>query len=169
MESVTTVFTRRDYMALPEGFPAQLIEGCLVKMPSPRPGHQRVISRLHAAFLPLVGPDRVLPSPLDVTLDDANVYQPDLVVLASAHVGDEDVGVPLLVVEVLSRSTAGQDRDVKTPHLLAAGVAEVWLVDRDALAIEVHAADGVRIARGATPIRSHAIEGFELTPSRLLT
>jgi Uma2 family endonuclease len=169
METMTTLFTTRDYQALPEGFPAQLIEGRLVKTPGPQPGHQAIVSEIHVALAEVVGARRALTGPLDVAVDDQNVYQPDVVVLASAALGStRSVGIPRLVVEVLSPSTAAHDRDVKTPRLLAAGVAEVWLVDPEALAIEVHDADGVRIARGATPIRSHVLEGFEVVPSRLL-
>ena len=169
MEALTILFTRRDYAALPEGFPAQLLEGVLVKTPGPRPGHQAIASRIHVALARLVGPGRALFAPVDVAVDELNVYQPDLVVLASAVLGTtRSVGIPRLVVEVLSPSTAAYDREVKTPHLLAAGVAEVWLVDPDALAIEVHDATGTRSAVGATPIASRVLEGFELTPVHLL-
>ena len=41
METMT-FFTRRDYEALPEGFPAQLVDGFLVREPSPSYGHQLV-------------------------------------------------------------------------------------------------------------------------------
>ena len=41
----TTRFDRADYMRLPEGFPAQLIGGFLVRDPSPVTGHQ-VLARI---------------------------------------------------------------------------------------------------------------------------
>ena len=79
MEALTILFTRRDYAALPEGFPAQLLEGVLVKTPGPRPGHQAIASRIHVALARLVGPGRALFAPVDVAVDEWNVYQPDLV------------------------------------------------------------------------------------------
>jgi Uma2 family endonuclease len=43
---------------------------------------------------------------------------------------------PVLVIEILSPSTASTDRHRKRAAYLAHGVAEVWLVDVDARAIE---------------------------------
>ena len=123
-------FTRVDWERLPEGFPAQLIQGQLVKEPAPTYGHQRLGARIRFALLSLLGPDRVPDTPADVLVDDVNVYQPDVVVLrAPADDASHYVGVPLLAVEVLSRSTRKRDRDVKAERLLVLGVEEVWLVD----------------------------------------
>jgi Uma2 family endonuclease len=41
-----------------------------------------------------------------------------------------------LVIEILSPSTVKRDRHHKRPAYLAQGVAEVWLVDIDAQAVE---------------------------------
>ena len=46
MTTARTHFTREDYDRLPEGFPCELIEGELVKEPSPFYQHQRVSLRL---------------------------------------------------------------------------------------------------------------------------
>ena len=164
------LFTRREYDLLPEGFPAQLIEGCLVKEPAPTYGHQRIEHRILARLAALVGPDLAIPSPTDVGIDDHNVYQPDIVVLRDFppdHV--RDVGIPLLAVEVLSPSTRRRDREVKTRHLLEAGVEEVWLVDPEAAALEVHRREGPEEARGDTPLESRSLPGFSLTPATLFT
>ena len=100
---------------LPEGFPAQLIDGCLVKEPSPTYGHQWVLGRVYRALALLVG-DRAVPAPIDVGLDDWNVFQPDVVVLSGVpDASRHDVGVPLLAVEVLSSGTARLDRAAKLP------------------------------------------------------
>ena len=163
-----TPFTRRDWDLLPEGFPAQLVAGWLVKEPAPNYRHQRIESRLHVLLVPLVGPDRALMSPADVVLDDKNVYQPDLVVLRNLPPdGERNVGIPLLAVEILSPSTARRDRNVKCARLLAAGTGEVWLVDPEAKTIEVHDAHGVRHASGSTPIDSRVLPGLSVNPSSL--
>ena len=47
-----------------------------------------------------------------------------------------DVGVPLLVIEVLSSGTAARDRGVKRRTYQNAGVGEYWIVDPDARIVE---------------------------------
>ena len=71
MNIQTTKFTRQDYMALPEGFPAQLIRGQLVKEPAPTPWHQVLVVRLADMLRRLAGLDRVLLSPIDLFVDEA--------------------------------------------------------------------------------------------------
>jgi Uma2 family endonuclease len=102
MHTMDAPFTVRDWQRLPEGFPAQLVEGCLVKEPAPTYGRQRLVARIHAALVALVGPDRALQSPVDVVLDAHNVYQPDVVVLRDLPADYRaDVGIPLLASEGL--------------------------------------------------------------------
>ena len=170
METVQDLFTRADYLRLPEGFPAELLEGCLVKEPSPTYGHQRILATVLQRLLALVGPSRALPAPVEVGIDELNVFQPDVAVLRRLPPLDSsDVGIPLLVVEVLSPSTGERDREVKTHHYLEAGVAEVWLVDPEAESVEIHARDGVTTARGREAARSVALPGFDLTPEVLFS
>lgn len=64
-----SLFTRKDYDLLPEGFPAQRIEGFLLRSPAPTYGHQGVVNRLLAALFEHVPVNYVHPSPLDVILD----------------------------------------------------------------------------------------------------
>jgi Uma2 family endonuclease len=168
METVPARFTRKDYALLPEGFPAQLIRGCLVKEASPNYRHAYVSTWFVERLLPLVPRGCVLHAPTDVGLDDYNVYQPDVVVLREppASMDVHDVGVPLLAIEVLSPSTERRDRHVKCPRLLKAGVAEVWLVDPIAETIEIHVPSGApRVARGHETLTSHAVPGFDVVPA----
>lgn len=163
-----TAFTRADYDRLPEGFPAQLIEGLLVKEPAPTYGHQALVLELALRLVARVGRPLVVTAPSDVVLDDHNVYQPDVLVLRAIpplHV--RDVGIPLLAIEVLSSSTARHDRRVKRKHLLAAGVEEVWIVDPRRRTVEVDDATGHRVASGEETLSSSAVPGFSLTPSTL--
>ena len=168
MNIMQDLFTRADYDRLPEGYPAQLIEGLLVKQPAPTYGHQRTQSRLHVSLARILDPDLVLTAPSDVVLGVHDVYQPDLVVLRVAPDRlSHDVGIPLVAIEILSPSTARRDRNVKTQNLLEAGVAEVWLVDPNAETIEVHAPVDVRMGSGGTSLESHAIPGFRVVPREL--
>jgi Uma2 family endonuclease len=165
---VDTRFTRRDYDLLPEGFPAQLVAGELVKQPAPTYGHQQLALTMLRGLAEIVGWRRVSIAPTDVGIDEWNVFQPDVVALRKPpddHV--RDVGIPLLAVEVLSPSTARRDRLTKRRRMIEAGVAEVWLVDPDAGSVEVHDASGARVARGEEVLRSRAVRGFEVVPARL--
>ena len=168
MDAMHTAFTRTDYDRLPEGFPAQLVEGFLVKQPSLTYGHQAMVIDVLVKLVPLVGKALVVPAPSDVVLDDLNVYQPDVLVLRAVPPKDaRDVGIPLIAVEVLSASTARRDRRVKRKHLLAAGVAEVWILDPDTRTVELDDATGHRVASGDETLASTAVPGFALTPSAL--
>ncbi|WP_425484887.1 Uma2 family endonuclease [Amycolatopsis anabasis] len=101
--------------------------------PSPRPVHQRAVSRLLEA-LTRNCPRwlEVLPAPVDVMLAEDTVFIPDVVV------GDRDafterglVGPPELAVEVLSRSTRLVDLELKRAKLAEAGCPNYWIVDPD--------------------------------------
>ncbi len=163
-------FTRADWERLPQGFPAQLIEGQLVKEPSPTYGHQRLAARIRHALLTLVGPDRVPDTPADVAIDDESVFQPDVVVLAGPADDDSPyVGVPLLAIEVLSPSTQRRDRDIKAGRLLEIGVAEVWLVDPAKRTIEVRTAGDRLLARAGDEAASQVLPGFTLTVDDLFS
>jgi len=161
-------FTRADYDRLPEGFPAELVHGHLVREPAPTYGHQVFGSRLHATLVALVGTDRALLAPCDVGIDEWNVYQPDVLVLRHIPPLDaHDVGIPLLAIEVLSPSTARRDREIKRRKLIEAGVAEVWIVDPATKTVELHTATGRRVVEGDEALRSAVVEGFEVVPNVL--
>lgn len=50
--------------------------------------------------------------------------------------------VPVWVCEVLSTSTESRDRGVKMPTYVQFGVADVWLLDPRARALEAHTLEG---------------------------
>lgn len=170
METMTALFTRAQYDQLPEGFPAELIDGMLVKEPAPTYGHQYVGSRIHVALTALVGPDLALMAPADVVIDKINVFQPDLLVLAKP--GDpakSNVGIPRLAIEIVSPTTRERDREYKCRRLLGAGVAEVWIVDPEERVIELWTTEGMYDARGDAHVRSRALRGFSLSPEELFS
>ncbi len=143
MSETRALFTRADYDQLPQGFPAELLEGDLVREPAPFYRHQRVVVTLMEHLLPIVGRDRLVCSPIDVHLDDVNVLQPDVAVFAKALWVDlRHVPVPTLVIEVLSDSTARRDRGRKARVYLQHGVAEVWLIHPFDGTIEVCTSSG---------------------------
>ncbi len=167
---MTVLFTRKDYEALPEGTPVELHDGLLVKQPSPRSGHQRIQSRILTQLAALLGPDSVAAGPVDVLVDEINVFVPDIVVHET--VPDDEaqyVGVPSVVFEVLSPSTEGRDRDFKARRYLGLGVREVWLVDRRRRLIERINLEESRTAEGSESVSSRVIGGFALEPDVLFS
>lgn len=167
---MTRLHTRADFERLPLGVPVQLIEGCLVREPGPTIGHQTLISIIHGELLRRVEPARALMGPVDVAIDEHNVFQPDLVVLRTRLAPETQyAGVPLVAMEVLSPSTEQRDRNVKTGKLLALGVSEVWLIDRAGGCVEVHRGDGMNRFTGRQSARSDALPGFRLVPAELFT
>lgn len=168
MRAPSLPFTKADWDRLPEGFPAQLVEGWLLKEPAPVYGHQSLVSRVLRALQSVVGPDRALPAPLDVLVDDLNVYQPDVVVLRKpVPYATRKIRAPLLVVEVLSPATAVRDREVKCTRLLASGTGEVWLVDPATKTIETRDARDSQVGSGDARISSRVLPGFALVASEL--
>ncbi len=69
------------YMNLPEGAPYQLIGGNLIMTPSPVPCHQYIVGHIYSFLLQFVEQKnigQVFVAPLDVRLDDDNIFQPDI-------------------------------------------------------------------------------------------
>lgn len=161
-------FTLTDWMRLPEGFPAQLIDGCLVREPAPTYGHQTLVGRVYRQLVDLLGEAHVALAPADVVLDRLNVVQPDVCVLRrTPDLDSHDVGIPRVVFEVLSPSTRKRDRQVKATKLLAAGVEEIWLVDPVRRTIEVRGLRESIVYRDDDEARSETVEGFSFVPRAL--
>ena len=160
-----TYFTLADWMHLPEGFPAELIDGCLVREPEPTYGHQTLVGSIYRRLVELRGEAEVVIAPSDVVLDRMTVLQPDVCVLRTPPaLGSHDVGVPLAVFEVLSPSTRKRDRTVKATKLLAAGVEEVWLVDPTRGTIEVRSTRESIVYRGREWARPDVLADLTLVP-----
>jgi Uma2 family endonuclease len=166
MKTMEERFTLKEWNALPEGFPAQLFDGQLVREPSPTYGHQDLVVEILTRLLGLTERGKVVVSPTDVVIDEYNVLQPDVCVLREIPPRDShDVGIPILVFEVLSPSTAGRDRTVKADKYLAAGVEEVWIVDPAAETIELRTRDGSRVVRERESARSQALPALTVVPA----
>ena len=170
MRTRTVGHTKADYDALPEGAPYQLVEGELVREASPVYRHQRAVGRLIAMLHTLIGVERTLHAPIDVVVDDRNVYQPDVAVVAAPLSPDaESVGIPVWVCEVLSPSTSRIDRVQKTRNYLRAGVQEVWLLDPATATLTVVTSSGSRTHAPDDLVRSAAVPGLAATPRALLS
>lgn len=138
-------WTRAEVLALPDdGNRHELVDGELLVSPAPRFRHQHAAQNLFLVIHEYVSRHRLGTAfglPGDLTLDAGQVVQPDVFVLAEdpdpRTTEWDDVGVPILVVEVLSPSTARYDRLVKRGAYQRAGVGTYWIVDLDAELVEV--------------------------------
>ena len=170
MQTMSAPFTRALYTRLPEGFPAQLVDGVLVRDPLPTGGHQALVGALLLATAPLVGLRRAFVAPIDVALDELNVLQPDLAIFDEPPPLDEhDLGLPAVVFEVLSPPNRRLDRTVKIRKYLAAGVREVWLVDPERETLEIHTLEDRRIHRRDRKARSTVVKDLVLVPAELFS
>jgi Uma2 family endonuclease len=140
----TKPWTRDAVLALPgDGNRYELLDGELLVSPSPVAIHQRAVLALYDRIGPYVRERRLGwsgLSPADLDLNSGQLLQPDLFVLPLRN-GREpldwsEAGIPILVAEVLSPSTALYDRNRKRSRYQATGVAEYWIVDTDARLIE---------------------------------
>src|SRR5712692_3334582 len=127
-------FRKRDYLALPDEPRCELIFGRLYEMTSPTLVHQLAVGLLwkllHEIAVRTGGV--AAQAPLDVTLADHSVVQPDVIYVSAARLGviEERIeGAPDLLVEILSPSTARRDRNEKLKLYAESGVREYWLAD----------------------------------------
>jgi Uma2 family endonuclease len=158
----------------------ELYDGEVFEIPSPLPIHQMVLGRLHLALAGYVREHGgvVLVAPLDIVLTDFDVVQPDLLLFVRErqhliHPRKVTRHAPDLAIEILSPSTAANDRGRKLRLLARHRVSEFWLVDPDAPAVEIYVLSGDRlvpggVARATDRLRSPLLPDLELSPADLV-
>jgi excisionase family DNA binding protein len=142
-------YTYEDYLKLPEepGYRYEVLEGFLVKEPSPSMHHQRVLRELVRQLMTYFdGFDpkgELFFAPLDVTLTNRNVLQPDILFISGArrseHRLEERIDGPCdLVVEIMSLNNRRKDRLRKMEIYRKAGIPHYWLVDPEENILEAY-------------------------------
>ncbi len=139
-------WTEEDYFALPEtNRYVELSEGRLIMPPHPTRRHQVAVLELAVRLRQFVRErdlGEVGIAPLPVRLWPGKIREPDILFVAKERadrIGEQVVGVPDLVIEVVSPSTERIDRVEKFVEYAQAGVSEYWLVDLEEGTIEVYA------------------------------
>ena len=131
------VLTYEDYLAMPDdGRRYEILGGEVAVTVTPALPHQMIVGNLYWALRGHVQSRRlghVYLSPLTVILANTTVVEPDLVYVDSARgalVADRGIrGAPTLAIEVLSPSTAANDRGPKFQFYdpdLVLGLDELW-------------------------------------------
>ena len=142
--------TYQDYCRIPEdGQRHEILDGEHRVSPAPSTDHQSVLLRLGSQLYTQVeskGLGRVFIAPTDLHLSEVDIVQPDLMVILESNLHiitpTKVKGVPDLVVEALSPSTASHDRKAKKERYRIAGVPEYWIVDPDEHVVEQYLLEG---------------------------
>ena len=120
---------------LPEGTLCQVIDNIIYMSPGPTFEHQDVVSEIHFQILSFVKKQNLgkcVQSPLDIYLDEKNVFQPDIIFISNANliiVKEGKVrGAPDIAIEVLSHGTEGKDLGKKKMAYERNGVKEYFVV-----------------------------------------
>lgn len=139
----TKEWTVDDYLMMGEiKTPCQLINGELIMSPAPAPIHQRVLRELFQIFYDAKLSGETFFAPIDLYINDRNVFQPDLVYLSSENkssITNRGIEGPIdIVAEIISPSNCYTDRNQKKKSYLAFGVREYWIVDPGNETIEIY-------------------------------
>jgi len=144
-------YTVDEVLAFPsDGNRYELVHGELLVTPAPRLRHQDVAGDLYFRLRTYLGDRaevRVFFSPADITWADDVLVQPDVFVVPASETTAQDwssIQTLLLAVEVVSPSSARNDRIVKRRIYQEHGVSTYWIVDPDAGVVEVWCPDDER-------------------------
>ena len=116
----------------------EYIDGVVFMSPSPSTAHQRISGRLHAKlFNFLEGKEReVFHAPFDIELKNqeengTKIVVPDLSVICdkSGLTDQRYVGVPDVIIEIISPSNQSNDLVTKLNIYMQYGVNEYWIVN----------------------------------------
>ncbi len=137
-------YTYADYLTWPEGERWEIIEGVPYMQAAPTWQHQAISVELTSQFNALLKgkPCRVFAAPFDLCIPEYNesdeeisniISQPDIVVVCDESKLRKTgyFGVPSLVIEISSPSTAKKDKLIKFNKFEKAGVKEYWIVEAE--------------------------------------
>lgn len=130
-----------EYLALPEGIRAEYVDGEAIVSPPATSGHNKAQRRVANVI------EAGLGDAVDVRTESGWAAEdrrriPDVSVFTNKDDVVFDENVPILVVEVLSPSTASEDTVRKATEYLAAGIGQYWIVDRSEPSLLVHGNNG---------------------------
>jgi Uma2 family endonuclease len=132
-------YTYADYLEWDEDERYEIIDGEAYMMAAPSRIHQEISGNLYYALRSFLEdkPCKVYSAPFSVRLfpqedgSDDTVVEPDITVVCDPSKLDDQGcnGAPDFVIEIISPSTARQDRIVKFNKYREAGVREYWIAD----------------------------------------
>ena len=136
--------------ALPDdGNHYETVHGELLVTPAPSFRHQNIVLALARAlddYCRLISVGNVVTPTAEVSLTPDSLVQPDVFVVPPVRDPDPawaDLGRPLLIVEILSPSTAPTDRFTKRLHYQRARIPAYWIVDGEEREVAVWAPEAL--------------------------
>jgi len=144
-------YTYKEYYSWGEDVRCELIDGMVYLMAGAGEWHQFVVGEINrqlATWL-LDKSCRSYMAPFDVRLfppageddgSDKTVVQPDVLVVCDPEKLSDDRacrGAPDFIVEIISQGTRGKDFGIKRNLYEKAGVAEYWIVEKDAVYVNL--------------------------------
>ncbi|BCS82227.1 Uma2 family endonuclease [Anaerocellum diazotrophicum] len=167
--------TYEEFLKISQEKRAEFIDGSIYLLASPSFEHQMTISKLNLEFMRYFEGKECIPviSPFDVIFEDEktgdiHVIQSDIVVICNKKFITEKgyKGVPKLIVEVLSPSSASVDYIKKMQLYSYFGVCEYWIVNPRNKSVQVFVLDnGVYIEYAALSqkgiVKSAVFENLE--------
>ncbi len=123
------------FTLLPEGVLCQVIDNVIYMSPAPQYDHQRLVMIISAKIHDFVSKKKIgecTPAPVDVYLDENNVYQPDIVYIQKENLSiiksGKVKGTPDLVIEIMSPGNENFDKIKKRKVYEACGVKEYFII-----------------------------------------
>ncbi len=180
MEATQRKLTYREFREMEfddnDNFWYELINGELVRKQPLTITHQRISGEIEYLLMTYVKKTKagfVFHALLDVVLDDNNAYHPDIFFIKKdrSFILDEKeevvIGSPDLVIEILSKSTASDDKGDKKDNYEKYGVKEYWLVDPRTKSFEIYTLveDRFKLTsyfEETGTLKSTVLEGFEM-------
>lgn len=162
----------------------EYIDGVVFMSPSPSTKHQRISSRLHARLFNFLESKKseceVFSAPFDVELrkegvDEKKIIIPDLSIICEKNGFTENkyIGVPTVIVEILSPSNQSHDLVFKLNLYMQYGVKEYWIINPMLNVIQLYVLDEggqyqqVDVVRERGVIKSSVLQGFQVQAEEL--
>ena len=119
----------------------EIINGQVYMMSRPNTNHMKISGNIFSSFKNYLKGKRCIPFyETDVYFSEDDNFIPDVIIVCDPEIIEDDGihGTPDLVVEILSPSTAQNDRIKKKIAYEKYGVKEYWIVDPISKSVEVY-------------------------------
>ena len=160
----------------------EYIDGEIYLLASPKTIHQTILGELYGIFHNWFQGKKCRPmfAPYDITLrrnpENINIVQPDLMVICDLeeNLNEKDyyMGVPILMVEIISESSRSKDFVKKLDLYMDTGVKEYWVINPFSREVSIYLFDQGDISRTTSfknneTISSYSFAGLEVSLDKL--